>query len=199
VVGAVRRRRDDYADDTRRALIQSAEESFARAGYLRTSLDDVAEGARVSKGAIYHHFENKGALYEAALTRICAGLVAGIEADLVARPQPVTATDVLESYLTAACTDPFRRLALQEGHTALGWERWRRVSEECVVLPFGDLLEQRVGAAAVPPVPRELFLPTLVSALNELALAVTSSADPAQAREQSRRLVAELAATVRPT
>jgi AcrR family transcriptional regulator len=61
-VSAERRRRwaDGYdPENTRRSLITSALLLFERRGFDRTSVQEIADHARVTKGAFYHHFENK--------------------------------------------------------------------------------------------------------------------------------------------
>jgi AcrR family transcriptional regulator len=57
----------DYSESTRQALVDSAVELFTRNGYAGTSLDAIAGRARVTKGALYHHFSGKQALFEAVM------------------------------------------------------------------------------------------------------------------------------------
>src|SRR4051794_27040658 len=67
VVRELKSRREEYSAATRKALLDSATALFAARGYARTSLDDIAAGARVTKGALYGHFESKQALFRAVL------------------------------------------------------------------------------------------------------------------------------------
>src|SRR2546423_92086 len=62
---AMRSRRDEYSDATRRAVLDSATKLFATKGYAATSLDEVGAEARVTKGAVYHHFSSKRDLFMA--------------------------------------------------------------------------------------------------------------------------------------
>jgi AcrR family transcriptional regulator len=55
---------------TREALVRACMRLFAERGFTNTSLDDIAREARLTKGAIYWHFENKDALFAAILGRI---------------------------------------------------------------------------------------------------------------------------------
>ncbi|MBM3481916.1 MAG: TetR/AcrR family transcriptional regulator [Alphaproteobacteria bacterium] len=52
---------------TRDALVEAATGLFLRQGYTATSLDDVCAQSRVSKGALFHYFDDKEALGRAAL------------------------------------------------------------------------------------------------------------------------------------
>ena len=63
-------RRQQYSLSTKRALIEVAEELFTEHGYANTSLDAIVGGARVTKGALYHHFSGKQALFEAVFEQV---------------------------------------------------------------------------------------------------------------------------------
>src|SRR3954466_4100327 len=62
-----RSRRDEYSEATRQGLIDSARRLFAERGFSRTSTEEIVRAARVTKGALYHHFEGKNALFEAVM------------------------------------------------------------------------------------------------------------------------------------
>src|SRR3954447_20507832 len=63
-------RRAQYSASTKRALVEVAEGLFTAHGYANTSLDAIVAGARVTKGALYHHFSGKQALFEAVFERV---------------------------------------------------------------------------------------------------------------------------------
>ena len=63
-------RRQEYSASTRRALVDVATELFTERGYAGTSLDEIVAGARVTKGALYHHFSGKQALFESVFEKI---------------------------------------------------------------------------------------------------------------------------------
>src|SRR6185312_4032273 len=69
--------RSQHAEATRRAVLDAARSLFGRKGYARTSVDEIADAARVTKGAVYHHFPGKEALFRA--------VHAEVEADAQAR------------------------------------------------------------------------------------------------------------------
>ena len=62
--------RAQYSASTKRALVDVAEELFTEHGYAATSLDAIVSGAEVTKGALYHHFSGKQALFEAVFERV---------------------------------------------------------------------------------------------------------------------------------
>ena len=57
------RRTKDEAERTRRRVLQAARKVFARQGVARTSLEQVARAAGVTRGAVYWHFRNKADLF----------------------------------------------------------------------------------------------------------------------------------------
>jgi AcrR family transcriptional regulator len=62
------------AEETRARILDAAEESFSRSGYDPTSVDDICIRAGVTKGAFYHHFPSKQAVFIELLNRWLAGL-----------------------------------------------------------------------------------------------------------------------------
>src|SRR6186997_1891609 len=63
-------RRQQYSASTKRTLVDVAEELFTENGYAATSLDAIVAGADVTKGALYHHYSGKQALFEAVFERV---------------------------------------------------------------------------------------------------------------------------------
>ncbi len=57
------KRTKEEADQTRQALLDAALVIFSRKGFAATGLEEIAEKAKVTRGAIYHHFKNKRDLY----------------------------------------------------------------------------------------------------------------------------------------
>src|SRR5688572_33212732 len=71
-------RRQEYSASTKRALVDVATERFTDRGYAGTSLDEIVAGARVTKGALYHHFTGKQALFEAVFEQVEADATGSI-------------------------------------------------------------------------------------------------------------------------
>lgn len=64
------RRTKEEAQETRNRILDFAEHVFNEKGVSRTSLDDLARAAGVTRGAIYWHFRNKAELFDAMMARI---------------------------------------------------------------------------------------------------------------------------------
>lgn len=65
----VRRTKED-ALETRNGILDTAERIFGKRGVSRTSLDDIAKAAGVTRGAIYWHFRDKADLFAAMVSRV---------------------------------------------------------------------------------------------------------------------------------
>jgi AcrR family transcriptional regulator len=126
----VKSRRELYSEATRAALLDEATALFAERGYAGTSLEDVASASRVTRGAVYHHFASKQALFEAVLDLQEARVTAEvIEAASTADPWDA-AMRALDTYLTHCCDPVYGRLVWLEGPAALGWRRWRECEKD---------------------------------------------------------------------
>ena len=82
-------RRQEYSASTRRALVDVATELFTEQGYAGTSLDEIVAGARVTKGALYHHFSGKQALFESVFEKVEERAARDIHKRGARQPRPV--------------------------------------------------------------------------------------------------------------
>ena len=63
------RRTKAETEQTRQILLEAAETLFWEQGVVRTSVLDIAARADLTRGAFYHHFKNKAAVFEALIAR----------------------------------------------------------------------------------------------------------------------------------
>ncbi len=64
------RRTKQEAEDTRHRILDAAERVFQEHGVSRTSLQEIAQAAGVTRGAIYWHFDDKADLFNAMMSRV---------------------------------------------------------------------------------------------------------------------------------
>ena len=116
--------RSQHAEATRRAVLAAARAAFGARGYAQTSVDEIAEAALVTKGAVYHHFASKKALFRAVYTAVetetQARAAAAMDPERPPIDQVVAAVDV---YLDAALDEGIRRITLIDGLSILGHEQ----------------------------------------------------------------------------
>jgi AcrR family transcriptional regulator len=126
----VKSRREMYSDATRAALLDEATRLFATRGYAGTSLEDVASASQVTRGAVYHHFAGKQALFEAVIDLQETRALAEVTAAAVAADPWDAALQALDAFLDQCCDPVYGRLVWLEGPAALGWHRWRECEEK---------------------------------------------------------------------
>ncbi len=119
-------RRQQYSASTKRALVEVAETLFTENGYAATSLDAIVAGAQVTKGALYHHFSGKQALFEAVFERVETDASKTIQKALREHSDPwEKALAGLRAFLAVVREPRYRRIVIQEGPAVLGYERFR--------------------------------------------------------------------------
>jgi TetR/AcrR family acrAB operon transcriptional repressor len=91
------RRTKDEALETRNSILDAAERLFGASGVSRTSLEDVAQAAGVTRGASYWHFKDKSDLFTAMVNRVTLPMEG-----MVARSSDEAAADPIASLKAAA-------------------------------------------------------------------------------------------------
>ena len=109
------------AEATRSLLLEVARENFTRHGYGATSIDDITEQAGVARGALYHHFSGKLALFRAVYDAVEADVVNRVLA--AAASHAASPWEAVRGGLTAfldACAEPsFRRIVVLDSVSVL--------------------------------------------------------------------------------
>jgi len=99
------RRTKDEAQETRNRILDAAEHLFSEHGVSRTSLEDIAQAAGVTRGAIYWHFKDKRDLVAAMVDRVTLPMEA-----MVARSSDESVEDPIAS-LKACAVSALKRTA----------------------------------------------------------------------------------------
>ncbi len=199
-----RRTQAERRATTRQALVAAAREAFAARGYHAAAVEEIAQRAGVTRGALYHHFAaGKADLLRAVVEEIEAeidGLVAAAaEATLRDDPDPVAAFMAGTSAFLDACLQPdVQRILLVDAPAALGWAEWRRIDARHAVGQIAAGLTALMDRGALDRQPVVPLAHLLHGAIIAAALSV-AAADPAMAttaREETgaalRRLLAGL-------
>lgn len=186
-------RREEYAELTRTAVVSAAIARFTADGYAATTIDAIAEEARVTKGGVYHHFSDKAELFEAAFVAMQRRLLEKIATGLAGVQDSQAAIVAgMNLFLDECAHDDFRRIVLEQAPAALGWARWKKIDEEYFLGMFVTALDRLVatGDYEIPDLP--LAARVLMAAMDEAALAVAAAPDPAAERERARILLQQL-------
>ena len=115
---------------TRAALLASARRLFAERPYAEVATEEVLAGAGVTRGALYHHFADKAALFEAVCAEISAEATEAVEAAVAGADDPLVALEAGSlAWLDVMLKSETRRILLVEAPTVLGWTRWVALDE----------------------------------------------------------------------
>ena len=132
----------------------AARRLFAAQGFAEVSTDAIAAEAGVTRGALYHQFADKVALFDAVLDAVEAEIAARLASEAAA----AGVTDPVEGMRQAMrvwldiCVEPeTRRIALIDGPSVVGWARWREVCQRHVFGLVQAVLEQGMETGAHPP------------------------------------------------
>ena len=113
--------RSQHVEATRRAVLDAARAAFGAKGYAQASVDEIAAAAGVTKGAVYHHFAGKEALFRAVHTEVELDALARVSAADDPAAPPIDRIAVqLNAYLDAALDPEIRRITLVDGPALLG-------------------------------------------------------------------------------
>jgi len=191
VMGVVKSRREEAVDATRSALLDSALRLFTERGFAATSLDDVVRDARVTKGALYHHFKGgKLALFEAVFEEVDLRLAERIAAAVPPGAGPWELVEAgLDAYLEACADETVRRIMFQEGPVALGYTRWRELDGCSSRDLLSGAIQGLLDAGLIRPQPMELLTRLLFTTLGEAGHSVAEAEDEQAARAEARRLL----------
>jgi len=197
-----RARRADHAADTREALLAAARRLFAAHGFDGTGTEQIVTEARVTRGALYHHFKDKADLFRAAMAQ-AAGEVA---TQLVDEQMAAEASSPLREIRdgVAAFLDvcvgggDFQRIVLVDGPRVLGAEAWEDLVDRYGRSLLEEWLNRCVEAGDLDPIPTGALARLVIAMLTEASLAIARSADPAATRADLGAVLDRLLTGLRP-
>jgi AcrR family transcriptional regulator len=178
-------RRSEHAADTRTALIDAARRLFAAHGYDGTGTEQIVAEARVTRGALYHHFRDKADLFRAVMAE-AAGSVATqlIDEQLASEvPSPLSEIrDGVSAFLDVCVGGDFQRIVLVDGPRVLGTDAWEDLVDRYGRGLLEEWLDRAVEAGDLDAVPTGPLARLLIAMLTEASLAIARSSSPTQTR-----------------
>ena len=183
--GHTRRTQAERSATTRAALLAAARELFTEFGFAGAGREEIAERAGVTRGALYHHFDNKQQLFLAVVEALEAELTEHIA---MAAMVGVTAREQLQlgcqAFLDTAMDPAVRRIVLLDAPAVLGWQAWRELDERFGLGLVKEALDHAMAEGSIAEQPIDPLAHMLLAALNEAAMLVALADDPASARAE---------------
>ena len=158
---------------TRDKILGAALHVFAEKGYHRAAVDDIVRVSRTSKGAVYHHFPNKEALFLALVdelaTRLASSLTTAIEASHGALEKVGAALRAgLETF--AEHRELARILLLESVNLGEAYEAKRAEVHGRFATLIEAYLDEAVAEGAIPPLDTRLATLAWLGAINEVVI-----------------------------
>ena len=184
--------RQEHTEHTRRALIEAATRLFAERGYAETSIDEVAAGARVTRGALYHHFSGKQEIFGAVCDAVDARVLDRVRA---AAAGPGTGEQrlgrLLDAYFEASQDPSYRAIVLSEAYLAQAREDGQRYTPAMSALVGGFVRELADAGEITVPDP-DMLGRLLCATLHEVASAAGSDAHSPATVEYAKKIICDM-------
>jgi len=178
---------------TRARIVEIATGLFAQAGYDATSIETVLAKSGVSRGALYHHFKDKAALFEAVLEAMEASIAETLRAASVGIADPLAAMRAGgDAWLALSRDSAIRQIVLIDAPAVLGWQKWREIDAR---FGFGLIKAGLKNLAKAGRLRTEMVEPlshVLLASMMELALVVARADNPAAASRSARAALHQL-------
>ncbi|GAA4545919.1 TetR/AcrR family transcriptional regulator [Amycolatopsis samaneae] len=182
----MRRSQHDRSSSTRSALTTAARALFAARGYHAVPADEIVRAAGVTRGALYHHYADKQALFRDVVVEIETEFTAEIDAVLGDAPDLATGmVGALGAFLDICARPEIRQVVLTDAPAVLGWNEWRAIEAEHGLGTLVDMLTRAVDEGLIAPQPVDVLARLVLSALIEAALVIASAEDPASTRAEA--------------
>jgi len=182
---AVKTLRDRQAEATRRLLVSVARELFAERGYTATSIEEIIRRAGVARGALYHHFPGKDALFRAVYDDVQADIASRVVAAALASDEPWAGVRAgLGSFLDACLEPEFRTIVVLDSVPVLAKDMWESGVEhvEHTELPMLRTVLTPLVDTVLPGVAVDALAHVALGGLYGAALYIARSSDPRAAR-----------------
>ena len=180
------------------AILNAGRLLFGERGFAATTMDDIAEQARVAKGAVYHHFATKEAVFDAVFDQVSRALVHEIDR-AVRREKDVLAAMIAgtQHYFAACAKGPTGQIILRDGPAVLGWERWREIDAQHFGGKIPRALASAMDAGLIARQPVEPLARLLLGAVTEAAVACAGRPDVLKAGSEYTRAFKSLIEALR--
>jgi AcrR family transcriptional regulator len=193
-----RSRREEYTEATRQALVAAGRNIFAAEGYQAAGIEAISRAARVTRGAFYHHFADKKALFDAVVVAMQSEAAAKVAERGRSRQKIWDRLSVgIDAYLDVCLEPAYGRIVIQEAPTVLGTGRHREIEEAYPLALLTATLEalKRRGELDFEDI---ALLSRMVDAMIcKVALMLPEADDPKKLRERGQKLVAGFLALFR--
>ena len=175
-----RRTQSERRAATRGALVAAARARFAESGFAGVSREEIVEDAGVTRGAMYHYFASKEALFEAVYEAVESDLCDAVTVAAMTTADPVEQLRLGSvAFLRSAGTDEVRRIVLLDAPSVLNAEVRREIAERYGLGLIREALREIDAAGRLIVGPVEPLALIMMSAMHDAATQIADGADEA--------------------
>ena len=202
---AVKSRRAEHIEDTRAALLQAARELFAEQGYAGTGTEEIVARARVTRGALYHHFRDKPDLFRAVMQTVAGDLAQRLIARQLSRATADAAgawdqlREGFQAFLDACTGSDFQRIVLIDGPAVLGHGAWSDLVEQHGLGLLRTWLQRAIDDGQIDPLPIDPLARLLAALIGEASLYIGQAPEPDRARREAGATIDRILSGLRPS
>jgi AcrR family transcriptional regulator len=175
----------ERSEATRGALIAAGRRLFAERGYAEVGTEEIVREAGVTRGALYHHFDGKRELMRAVYEQLEEELSQQFAASVTPGAEPLQVLrEGAETFLDQCLEREVQQIALLDAPAVLGWEEWREINARYALGLIEGVLRHGMETGSVREQPARPLAHALIGALDEVAMLVARSDDPAATRAE---------------
>jgi AcrR family transcriptional regulator len=172
------------AERTRLHLLAVARRLFASRGYAAVGTEDIVRAAKVTRGALYHHFRDKSDLFLAVVEDIMRDNEAELRQTLAKHERDLGRglRAGVTTFLDLSERPDVQRVLFQDAPSVLGWQKWRALDTQHGLGVMRGALAAAMDRGVLV---RQAVVPLahlLLGALIEAALMIAHADDPKSAR-----------------
>jgi AcrR family transcriptional regulator len=187
-----RRTQEERSAATRDALIAAARRLWGLRGYADVGTPEIATAAGVTRGAMYHQFADKAALFREVIEVVEQDVMARM-ATVVAESAVTTPADAIraavDAWLDVSGDPEVRQLILLDAPSVLGWAEFRDVAQRYSLGMTEQLLSEAIRTGQLAGQPVRPLAHVLIGALDEAAMVIATADDPIRVRRETREVL----------
>lgn len=178
------------SEATRKRLEGVARKLFAERGFSGVSGEELVSEARVTRGALYHHYAGKEGLFEAVVENAMREVQEQIVAQAAGARDPLHALrQGVAAFLDLSTQPAFQRILLIDAPAVLGWQKWREMDGRHGFGLMRNVLAASAKAGLLRAQDPDMLAHLLQGALIEAAMVIARADDPARARKTAEQAI----------
>jgi AcrR family transcriptional regulator len=185
--------RAEQVAQTRRALVAAGRRLFGRDGFAATSVEDLARDARVTTGALYHHFPNKTAVFETVFEEVHREMLAASARAAERAPDDIEALGRgFEAFLDAVLQPDVQQIVITDAPAVLGLARFTELDERYAFAAIAATLRAAASAGKLRVEDPDTLARLMLGALTRGGMLIANSNRPQETRDAVAKAIRAL-------